>query len=166
MTVSEPAEGRRKITADLGMVTTHKRSGYSYSSCHMCGGNLLWPGANGKNLKKFSDTYRPKPKFVVFFFFQHHNNIINHGHAFVLRYWFPSVDSNRGGFCRGGKRSRTIWLRCELFPKLCPPPPGLRIRLIDIAQVIIECSGFPPALQQVALLLLGTLVALLQCFNC
>ena len=37
---------------------------------------------------------------------------------------------------------------------------------LDLAQVIIECSGFPPALQQVALLLLGALVALLQCFNC
>ena len=37
VTVSEPAEGRRKITADLGMVTSR----------HMCGAKLLWPFGPG-----------------------------------------------------------------------------------------------------------------------
>ena len=36
--------------------------------------------------------------------------------SIFLRNWLPSLDSNRVGFCRRGKRFWTIWLRCRFFP--------------------------------------------------
>ena len=106
VTVSEPAEGRRKITADLGTATWSCKFNHCpqklVSKCRLQQRWLLLRRGKIPN------------NLALMWVFQCY---------VAVKVLYYSVDNHH---------------------------LGLRIRLIvDLAQVIIECSGFPPALQQV-----------------